>query len=86
MKATPMLYSEDRIFKVWEYQVSHGELLIRSQKSPATEALVERVANVDIVFVGVEYMAVPRVFRGLEIHLAMSSERRDLEALLDKPL
>jgi hypothetical protein len=57
----------ERTFKVWEYQVSHGQLLIRSPKSPATGGEPERVTNVDVVCVGVKYMAVPRVMKGLEL-------------------
>lgn len=86
MKATPMFCIEDRTFKVWEYQVSHGQLLIRSPKSPATDASPERLTNVDLVCLGVEYMAVPRAFRGLEIQSPRSDELRDLEAVLGKPL
>jgi hypothetical protein len=55
----------DRRFQLWQYQVSHSEMLIRSPKSPAFGKEPERVTNVDLVGVGVEYLAVPRAFRGL---------------------
>lgn len=65
----------DRRFQLWEYKVSHGSLLIRSPKSSET------VRNVDLVFVGVEYLAVPRVLDGVvvdkgteEDHAAVSAE------------
>lgn len=51
----------DRRFQLWEYRVSHGALLIRSPKGPETET------NVDFVFSGVEYIACPRMLRGLEL-------------------
>jgi hypothetical protein len=79
------LRAEDRQFQVWEYQVSHGQLLIRSPKSPATERTPERTTNVDIAFLGVEYMSVPRVLRGLVLEQATPEEVRELGALLGKP-
>ena len=55
----------DRRFQLWQYQVSLGQMLIRSPKSPAFGDEPERVTNVDLVGAGVEYLAVPRAFRGL---------------------
>ncbi len=78
------LRAEDRQFQVWEYQVSHGQLLIRSPKSPPTERAPERTTNVDISFLGVEYMSVPRVLRGLVLEQATPEEVRELGALLGK--
>jgi len=51
----------DRRFQLWEYRVSHGALLIRSPKGPDAET------NIDFVFSGVEYVACPRMLRGLEL-------------------
>ncbi len=76
----------DRTFKIWEYQVSHGQLLIRSPKAPATNAAPERTTNIDLAFVGVEYMALPRVFRGLELSDPTREELKQLELLLGRPL
>ena len=51
----------DRRFQFWFYRVSHGELLIRSAKeAPGTR-------NIDVMFVAVEYVDLPRVFDGLAI-------------------
>jgi hypothetical protein len=50
-----------RDFQLWEYNVSHGQMLVRSPKSPTQSV------NVDIAFVGVEYVDLPRHLRGLEI-------------------
>ncbi len=49
----------DRRFQIWEYRVSHGSLLVRSPKGPRNPT------NVDLVFVGVEYLALPRLLRGV---------------------
>ncbi len=70
----------DRTFKVGEYQVSHGQLLIRSPKAPSTGATPEFLTNIDLVFVGVDYMAVPRSLRGLEILAPLPEE------ILGKPI
>ncbi len=43
--ATPR--TDDRDFEVWEYQISHAQLLIRSPEAPATDAS-ERRTNVDV--------------------------------------
>lgn len=77
-----MLDSERR-FQLWEYRVSHGSLLIRSPRAPGFDE------NVDVTFVGVEYLAAPRSFNGLQIELGdecdarrvASTAGRDLESL-----
>lgn len=51
----------DRRFQLWEYRVSHGALLIRSPKGADAET------NIDLVFSGVEYVACPRMLRGVEL-------------------
>ena len=42
------------------YRVSHGSLLVRSPKR-------DGAGNVDLVFVGVEYVSVPRHLRGVTV-------------------
>ena len=76
----------DRIFQVWEYQISHGQLLIRSPKAPATKTSPEALTNIDLVCLDVEYMALPRVLRGLELLPPTSDEIRHLEVLLGKAI
>jgi hypothetical protein len=41
-------------FQLWEFHVSHGTALIRSPRSG------DEVHNTDIMFFGVEYLALPR--------------------------
>ena len=76
--------TDNRDFKVWEYQISHGQLLIRSPKAPATDTSPEHQTNVDLVFLGVEYMCLPRVFRGLTLDQATTEEVRTLKTILGK--
>jgi hypothetical protein len=82
MKAT----FTERAFQLWEYQVSHGQLLIRSPKAPATETSPELLTNVYLVCLGVDYMAVPRHLRGLELLPPTSDEIRHLEGLLGRAI
>ncbi len=76
----------ERTFKVWEYQVSHGQLLIRSPKSPATGTEPERVTNLDVVCLGVKYMAVPRAMKGLELAGPTDEEVTGLASVLGGPV
>jgi hypothetical protein len=48
-------------FKVWEYRVSHKQLLIRCPK------LSDASKNVDLKFYNVEYLDLPSTFSDLEI-------------------
>ena len=76
----------DRTFKVWEYQISHGQLLIRSPKAPATGTSPELLTNIDLVCLGVDYMAVPRVLHGIELVAPTPDEVRQLELLLGRTI
>jgi hypothetical protein len=60
----------DRRFQLWEYQVSHGALLIRSPKGPSAEV------NVDLVFDGVEFLSCVRLLRGVEVVRAETDDLR----------
>lgn len=74
--------SSERLFKVWEYQVSHGQLLIRSPKAPGSQSNPEQVSNLDLVFIGVEYMALPRLLQGIELVDATVDELGSLADIL----
>jgi hypothetical protein len=54
-------FASSRRFQLWEYQVSHGSLLIRSPRGPGRET------NIDLLFDGVELISCPRMLRGLEL-------------------
>ena len=62
------------------------QLLIRSPRAPATSATPERTTNVDLVCLGVEYMALPRLFRGLEVLPPTRNELEQLRSLLGRLL
>lgn len=71
---------EGRAFQLWEYKVSHGSLLIRSPKAPGVST------NIDLVCVGVEYLAVPRHIKGLDLAKPSAAEVSQLSELLGKPI
>jgi len=86
MKTEIVLQRSERTFQVWEYQVSHQRLLIRSPRKPAAEERPELTTNLDISCWGVEYMAIPKLFRGLELDSPTSSEIQHLEMLLGRTI
>jgi len=71
---------KNRNFQLWEYHVSHGSLLIRSPKRG------EDTKNIDIVFAGVEYMALPRHLKSVELDDASSREISELSILVGRKL
>jgi hypothetical protein len=86
MKTNLNFHKSDRRFQIWEYQVSHRQLLIRSPQAPATDKSPEFRTNLDVVCLGVDYMAVPRAFDGLELMSPTSDEIQHLEVLLGRPI
>ena len=67
--------SEGGRFQVWEYRVSHRQLLLRR---PATVSVPD---NVDIVFSGVKYLALPAWISDLVIRPAEPSDLRMTKAI-----
>jgi hypothetical protein len=59
---------EGRDFKFWHYNISHGELLIRSIKSS------ERIKNLDIMFFDVIYIELHRNLPNLIIEEPTDSD------------
>ena len=65
-----------RRFQIWEYRVSHASLLIRSPKGD------ESVDNIDVVFVCVDYLAMPQLFDDLDVDRGCEDDRQALFATL----
>lgn len=72
--------TKGREFQLWEYHVSHGSLLIRSPASP------EFQTSIDIICVGVEYLAAPRHLGEITVSGATEVEIASLEEILAKKL
>lgn len=69
-----------REFQLWEYHVSHGSLLIRSPAGPGFEV------SIDIICIGVEYLAAPRHLGEITVSEASADEIEKLEQILGKKL
>ena len=82
LKTNLTVQRSDRLFKIWEYQISHGQLLIRSPQVPASGTSPGLLTNVDLVCMGVDYMAVPRVLHGIDLVAPTPDEIQHLELLL----
>ncbi len=63
-----MLYSSTRRFQFWDYTVSHQQLLLRSPLSS------DQATNIDIVFLGVDFLQIPSAFEGLQLSQATVQE------------
>lgn len=61
-------FQSDRFFEFWNYTVSHGQLLLRANK---TNALPTRV---EILFKGVLVMSLTARLRGIAIDVVQDSE------------
>jgi len=63
----------DRIFSVYEYQMSHQQVLIRGHRA-AQMAEDGLGMNLDLVFQMVAYVSIPTIFYGLELDDATEEE------------
>ena len=73
-----MSFSSEREFRMWDYNVSHNQLLIRSPRSP------DVATNVDIIFWRVEYMELPCSFRGIAFAEAAASDVARVQQVFSK--
>ena len=70
------IISFQRTFEVWLYSVSHGQLLLRSNRSEKFST------RIDVLFKDVAAMALPTVFDGLSVAEAATNELHDLNIQL----
>ena len=69
----------NRDFQFWEYRVSHGSLLVRSPKTPSQSK------NIDLIFAGVEFVALPRLLRGIVLEHGNASDGETAALALGRP-
>ncbi len=55
------MFQSNRLFKLWDYSVSHQQLLVRSPITP------DIPTNIDLLFWGVKYLTVETILRGVDI-------------------
>lgn len=66
------MYESKRVFKIWDYNVSHKQLLIRS---PRTNGEVE---NIDVIFWGVEHISLASSFDGLSLERGVANSETSI--------
>lgn len=71
---------ESREFKFWHYNISHGELLIRSIKSS------NNAKNIDIMFFDVIYVELPRNIPDLKIEEPKDEDILYIKEKVNKPV
>ena len=67
-----------RKFRLWDFKVSHDQLLLRSAKDN------QHRENIDVAFVGVEYLELPTRLEELKIREGGDAEHRKTEELFGK--
>lgn len=67
-------------FQMWEYLVSHAQLLLRGPKGHS------RSKNVDMIFVDVRYIELPTIMSDPEIVEPSPAEHQRAEQLLGRPM
>ena len=73
-----MPFVSTRQFRLWDYSVSHNQMLLRSPRSP------EVPTNIDVVFWGVQYLEMPTMLDGIEMGEATSDESEAMERFAGK--
>jgi hypothetical protein len=71
-----MPFVSDRHFRIWDYNVSHDQMLLRSAPTPDVSR------NVDIIFWGVDYLGIPSRFTGVEIEEASPEEEATMNPIV----
>lgn len=69
-----------RNFRLWDFRVSHDQLLLRSPKNAETPK------NLDVAFVGVEYIELPTRMRELRIEEPEVDDHVRAEQALGRPV
>jgi hypothetical protein len=77
-------FDTTRVFKLWEYQVSHGHLLVRSPIAPASGQRAETPTNIDLLFMGVVFVDLPVFFDGLSLAEPSDEDRQRVQTRLGR--
>ena len=78
------IISFQRNFQVWLYSVSHGQLLLRSNRTEDFSTPIDVVFNtrIDVLFKNVAAMALPTLFDGPSVAETATDEAPDLNIQL----
>ena len=69
-----------RNFRLWDFRVSHDQLLLRSPKT------AENPKNLDVAFVGVEYVELPTKLKELTVGEAGDNDFRRADQAVGSPV
>ena len=70
----------ERKFQVWEYWISHSQLLLRSHKT------VTHAQNIDIIFIDVKYIELPTFMTDLEVTAPSAEDYMKAEQAMGRPV
>ena len=73
-------YYPNRRFQLLFYQISHGELIIRSQKND------NYIKTIDIYFGDVIYMEIPSELNGIRFRRGIADDVRYIKSRLEKDI
>ena len=75
-------FTSDRQFRLWEFRVSHSQLLVRSPRSPDLEAS----ENIDLIFLGVDYLCLPDHMAGVHVSVGSPTALAEVAERLARPI
>ena len=70
------MFESKRQFKLWDYNVSHQQLLLRSPRTG------NETDNIDLVFWGVKHVCLPSVLEEVSLRLATTEEVDQFSGLI----
>jgi hypothetical protein len=74
----------ERKFKMWEYWISHSQLVLRSTGGVQFPPGSPRSRNIDLTFVAVDYVELPTTIDELEFVDASADECQRVEKILGR--
>jgi hypothetical protein len=78
------MFRSARKFQLWEYWVSHSQLVLRSVGDLRCTPGTSEARNIDLSFVNVDYIELPTLMRDLEITDATMEECQRVGAVVER--
>lgn len=75
---TNTVLDQDRVFKVWDFHITHSRLLLRSPRDKQHEQ------NIDVIFYGVAYIEMPTLLNGIELEQPTKADLEKMESVLGR--
>ena len=74
------MFDSKRQFKLWDYNVSHQQLLLRSPRTG------NETENLDVVFWGVKHVCLPSILEEISLRLATTDQVERLSDMITTDL